>query len=68
MAGNIVNALLLGYLFVLVNDYLVDFGLITMNKLALKRYGGGFLVIFAYLVLQRSMLEKKRRFCGVVFF
>lgn len=68
MAGNIVNALLLGYLFVLVNDYLVDFGLITMNKLALKRYGGGFLVIFAYLVLQRSMLEKKRRFLWGGFF
>jgi O-antigen ligase len=66
-ARNIVNALLLGYLLVLVNAYLVDFGLIAMNKLALKRCGGGFVVIFAYLVLQRAMLEKKRRIvymCG----
>lgn len=68
IARNIVNALLLGYLLVLVNAYLVDFGLIAMNKLALKRYGGGFLVIFAYLVLQRAMLEKKGRFLWGAFF
>lgn len=68
VARYIVNALLLGYLLVLVNAYLVDFGLIAMNKLALKRYGGGFLVIFAYLVLQRAMLEKKRRFLWGGFF
>lgn len=65
---NIVNALLLGYLLVLVNAYLVDSGLISMNKLALKRCGGGFLVIFAYLVLQRAMLEKNRRFLWGGFF
>ena len=68
VARYIVNALLLGYLLVLVNAYLVDFGLIAMNKLALKRYGGGFLVIFAYLVLQRAMLEEKRRFLWGGFF
>jgi O-antigen ligase len=68
MARNIVNALLLGYLFGLFNDYLVGFDLIPMNKLALRRYGGGFLVIFAYLVLQRAMLEKERRFLWGGFF
>jgi len=67
-AINIVNALLLGYLLVLVNAYLVDFDLISMNKLALKRQGGGFLVIFAYLVLQRVLLEKKHRFLWAGFF
>jgi O-antigen ligase len=68
MARNIVNALLLGYFLVLVNDFLVDFGLISMNKFAFVRYGGGFLVIFAYLVLQRAMLEKNRRFLWGGFF
>jgi O-antigen ligase len=68
MGRNIVNALLFGYLLALINDYLVDFDLISMNKLALKRYGGGFLVIFAYLVLQRSMLEKELRFFWGGFF
>ena len=59
---NIVNALLLGYLFVLVNACLVDFGLLEPNALSLKRRGGGFLVIFAYLVFQRALLEKEHRF------
>jgi len=68
IAVNIVNALLFGYLLVLVNAYLVDFDLISMNKLALKRQGGGFLAIFAYLVLQRAMLGKKRRFLWGGFF
>lgn len=68
MARNIVNALLFGYLLVLVNDSLVDFGLISMNKLAFKRYGGGFLVIFAYLVMQRAILEKNCRFLWGGFF
>jgi O-antigen ligase len=68
IARNIVNALLCGYLFVLVNDYLVDFGLISMNKFAFKRYGGGFLVIFAYLVMQRAILKKNRRFLWGGFF
>jgi O-antigen ligase len=68
MARNIVNALLLGYLLVLVNAYLVDFGLIATNKLDIKRYGGGFLVIFAYLVLQRAILEKNCRFLWGGFF
>ena len=68
IAVNIVNALLFGYLLVLVNAYLVDFDLISMNKLAFKRQGGGFLVIFAYLVLQRAMLGKKRRFLWAGFF
>lgn len=61
VSRNIVNALLLGYLFVLINAYLVDFSLIEANSLALKRRGGGFLVIFAYLVIQRALLEKERR-------
>ena len=65
---NIVNALLLGYLLVLVNAYLVNFNLIPMNKSALIRQGGGYLVIFAYLVMQRAMLEKKRRFLWGGFF
>jgi O-antigen ligase len=68
IARNIVNALLLGYLLVLVNDYLVYSTLIPMNKLAFKRYGGGFLVIFAYLVMQRTVLEKNRRFLWGGFF
>lgn len=68
IAVNIVNALLFGYLLVLVNAYLVDFDLISMNKKALIRQGGGYLVIFAYLVLQRAMLGKKRRFLWAGFF
>ncbi len=67
IARNIVNALLLGYLLVLVNAYLLDFGLIR-NKFAIYRGGGGFLVVFAYLVLQRAMLEKKYRFLWGGFF
>lgn len=68
VSRSIVNALLLGYLFVLVNAYLVDFNLIEPNALALKRRGGGFLVIFAYLVLQRAFVEKELRFLWGGFF
>ncbi|MCP4340273.1 MAG: O-antigen ligase family protein [Desulfobulbaceae bacterium] len=68
VSRNIVNALLLGYLFVLVNAYLVDFSLLELNALALKRRGGGFLVIFAYLVLQRALVEKELRFLWGGFF
>jgi O-antigen ligase len=68
VSRNIVNALLLGYLFVLINAYLVDFSLLEPNALSLKRRGGGFLVIFAYLVLQRALLEKELRFLWGGFF
>ena len=68
VSRNIVNALLLGYLLVLINAYLVDFSLIEPNSLSLKRRGGGFLVIFAYLVMQRALVEKEHRFLWGGFF
>jgi O-antigen ligase len=65
---NIVTALLLGYLMILANTYLVEFGLLEMNKVAYKRFTGGFHVIFAYLVLQKVVTEKKYKiFWGTLF-
>jgi O-antigen ligase len=68
VSRNIINALLLGYAVVLVNAYLVDFNIIEPNSLSLKRKGGGFLVIFAYLVFQRTLLEKGHKFIWGIFF
>jgi len=68
VADNIVNALLFGYLIVLVNAYLVHFGLLDPNVLSDKRKGGGFLVILAYLVFQRIFLDKKYRYLWIGFF
>lgn len=68
IARNIVYALLLGYLLILINALLVDFNLIDMNKLAWKRQGGGYLVIFAYLVFQRIITEKKFKILWGIFF
>ncbi len=66
---NIVTALLLGYLLILANAFLVEFGLIEMNKLAFKRFTGGFHVIFAYLVLQKIVTEKNYKVLwGILFF
>lgn len=66
---NIVAALLLGYFLIIANTYLVEFGLIEMNKLAYKRFTGGFQVIFAYLVLQKIVTEKKYAILwGILFF
>ncbi|WP_167496377.1 O-antigen ligase [Desulfopila sp. IMCC35006] len=65
---NVVNAFLLGYLVVLVNAYLVHFHLLEPNVMSVKRSGGGFLVIFAYLVLQRALQEKTRRVLWTGFF
>ncbi len=65
---NIVNALLFGYLVVLINAYLVHFNLLAPNIYSVKRSGGGFLVIFAYLVLQRVVQEKSHRFLWTIFF
>lgn len=68
VADNIVNAFLLGYLVVLVNAYLAHFTLIEPNLLSIKRSGGGFLVIFAYLVLQRAVRGESRRFLWAALF
>lgn len=65
---NIVNAFLLGYLVILVNAFLVHFNLLAPNLCSIKRSGGGFLVIFAYLVFQRACQEKSHRFLWAVFF
>ena len=65
---NIVNAFLLGYLVILVNAYLVHFNFIEPNSYSIKRSGGGFLVIFAYLVLQRTVLDTSRRFLWALLF
>lgn len=65
---NIITALLLGYLFVLINAYLVNFHLLEPNTLSLMRRGGGFLVIFAYLVFQKAFLDKERRLLWGGFF
>lgn len=65
---NIVNAFLLGYLVVLVNAYLVHFHLFEAHVMLLKRSGGGFLAIFAYLVFQRALQDKLHRWLWAVFF
>lgn len=68
IARNIVNAFLLGYGVVLLNAYLVNFNLIEPNHLSDLRRGGGFLVIFAYLVLQRAFIDTRFRWLWIGFF
>lgn len=65
---NIINSFFIGYFALLVNAYLVDFGLIPANKISIFRHGGGFLVIFAYLVIHRILTEDKGRLLWAVFF
>ena len=65
---NIVNAFLLSYLVILVNAYLVHFHFFEPNIYSIKRSGGGFLVIFAYLVLQRAVQDRSRFYLWAGFF
>ncbi len=65
---NVLNAFFIGYFALLVNAYLVDFHLIPQNKFSIYRHGGGFLVIFAYLLIQRISTESKGRLLWISFF
>lgn len=65
---NIINSFFIGYLALLVNAYLVHFGLIPMNKFSIFRHGGGFLVIFAYLTIHRILTDDKGRLMWMGFF